>query len=176
MFFRFTGTRSEILRQLAHEEPRRLRLVDRRISRDLETICHKAMAKDPRQRYGTARELADDLRRYLDGESIRARPVRLWERILRYARRRPVEAATAALAVIIAIGVSITFALYQYKIASQLKAYVREIQARERQNDRLAADLAYDHGQSLCEQGDVGQGMLWLVRGMQGAACAGCEA
>jgi eukaryotic-like serine/threonine-protein kinase len=168
----FTGTRSEILRQLAHDEPRRLRQVDRKISRDLETICQKAMAKDAQERYTTARELADDLRRYLDGEPIRARPVRLWERIWRYARRRPAEAAAMALAVMSAIGVSIGFAVYQYKIASQLEAYVQEIQARERQNDRLAADLAYDHGQILCEQGDVGQGMLWLVRGLKGAAHA----
>ena len=36
----------------------------------------------------------------------------------------------------------------------------------------MAAHLAYDHGQALCEQGDVGHGLLWLVRGLQGAAHA----
>ena len=68
--------------------------------------------------------------------------------------------------------VSISFAAYQYRAATQLKSYVRQIESRERQIDRLAADLAYDHGHGLCERGDVGQGMLWLVHGLAGAAHA----
>src|SRR5262249_55770453 len=57
----------------------------------------KCLQKDPARRYGTAVELADDLRRWLDGEPIKARPAGVWERAAKWARRRP--AAAAALAV-----------------------------------------------------------------------------
>src|SRR5262249_9418446 len=68
------------------------RRVNDKIPRDLETICLKAMAKSPGQRYGTARNLAGDLRCYLKGESIQARPVGVGERAWRWARRRPAAA------------------------------------------------------------------------------------
>ena len=50
---------------------------------------------------------------------------------------------------------------------------LEEVQSRQRQVDQQAAHLAYEHGQALCEQGDVGQGILWLVRGLKGAGLAG---
>jgi YD repeat-containing protein len=66
------------------------------LPRDLVTVCQRAMAKDPSERYASAGELADDLGRFLDGEPIRARPVRWWEKGLRWVRRRPVEAGVSA--------------------------------------------------------------------------------
>jgi predicted Ser/Thr protein kinase len=64
--------------------------------RDLETICLECLQKEPSRRYAAAGELADDLRRFLDGKPIRARPASLWERIWKWARRRPALAALAA--------------------------------------------------------------------------------
>src|SRR5262249_19534278 len=82
-------SKAAIVHQVRHEEPRRPRRVNRAVPRDLETICLKAMAKDPGRRYARARELADDLRRFLGGEPIRARRASPWERGWKWAKRRP---------------------------------------------------------------------------------------
>src|SRR5205823_2952720 len=63
--------RAGLIRQVLHEEPPPPRRIDRRIPRDLETIVGKAMAKEPRHRYQTAEQLADDLRRFLADSPIR---------------------------------------------------------------------------------------------------------
>src|SRR5262249_17003896 len=68
------------------------------IPRDLDTIIAHSMERDPDHRYQTAAELADDLRRYLDGRPIVARPVPLFERAWRWAKRnRPLAAAVGAI-------------------------------------------------------------------------------
>jgi eukaryotic-like serine/threonine-protein kinase len=92
----FRGTARMLLHQVLHDEPRPPRKVDDKVPRDLETVCLKAMAKEPGKRYQSARELADDLRRWLRGEPVRARPLGAWERALRWARRRPAVAALVA--------------------------------------------------------------------------------
>jgi WD40 repeat protein len=85
----FRGQTRMLLVQVLQDEPRPPRSLNDRIPRDLETICLKAMAKEPGRRYATARDLADDLRRWLQGEPIQARPVNAWERGWHWARRRP---------------------------------------------------------------------------------------
>src|SRR5581483_8500232 len=75
------------------------------VPRDLETICLKCLHKDPRRRYATAAELADDLARFLDGRPIQARPTGRCEQAVKWARRRPALAGSfAALAVVTALG------------------------------------------------------------------------
>jgi WD40 repeat protein/tRNA A-37 threonylcarbamoyl transferase component Bud32 len=142
----FSGTRCELLTKLATEEPRRLRQLDRTISRDLETICHKAMAKDPRERYATARELADDLKRYLEGESVRARPARLWERAWRHSRRHPSEAA--ALAMVAVTALAVVGLAVGWRFHTRLRhEYDRTDQARhaeEKERRRAEAYLYYN--------------------------------
>jgi WD40 repeat protein/tRNA A-37 threonylcarbamoyl transferase component Bud32 len=100
-------TPQETLRQVLQLDPTPPRQLRPAIPRDLETICLKCLEKRPGRRYATALGLADDLRRYLDGRPILARPVPPWERAGKWARRRPAAAALAAglvLTVLAAIG------------------------------------------------------------------------
>ncbi len=93
----------ETVRQVRDEEvvpPRRLRPG---VPRDLETICLKCLRKEPGHRYASALALADDLRRFLNGEPVLARPVGVWERGVKWARRRPL-AAILVLVSLLAVG------------------------------------------------------------------------
>jgi WD40 repeat protein len=107
----FRGSKLMILTQVVNDEPKAPRRLNDRIPRDLETVCLKAMAKEPARRYATAKELAEDLRRWLGGEAIRARPIGLVERGVRRVRRSPIVAAmtisVGVLLVVIAVGASL---------------------------------------------------------------------
>jgi WD40 repeat protein len=95
----FRGNQRMLLHQVLHDDPKPLRSLDDKIPRDLETICLKAMAKEPHRRYASANEFAADLRRFLNGEPIRARRVGLAERTRRWCRRNPWPCATISLAI-----------------------------------------------------------------------------
>ena len=92
----FRGAPHLVLRRVIEEDPRSLRQYSDQVPRDLETICLKAMAKEPERRYQTAGALAKDLARWLGGEPIQARPVGRPERIYRWCRRNPRVAGLAA--------------------------------------------------------------------------------
>jgi tetratricopeptide (TPR) repeat protein len=85
------------------------------VPKDLATICLKAMDKEPHRRYPSMAELADDLRRYLRGEAIRAKPVGPIRRILRWMKRNPVLSAVSFLAILSVLG-SLFFVLWSYPV------------------------------------------------------------
>jgi tetratricopeptide (TPR) repeat protein len=92
----------ELLRQIALEEPRPPRRLHRAIPAELDTVVLKALAKDPAERYATAQELADDLKRLLEDKPIRARRATPVQRARKWMRRH--RAATWAFACVAAIG------------------------------------------------------------------------
>ena len=89
----FQGNRRMLLLQVVHDQPRSLRQLNASIPRDLETICLKAMANSPERRYSSAGDLSADLRRYLQREPIRARPLGSAEKLVRWCRRYPLAAS-----------------------------------------------------------------------------------
>ncbi len=156
----FRGTPRMLLQQVLHDEPRRPRTLDEHIPKDLETVCLKALAKDPARRYPSAAELAADLRRFLRGEPIRARPVPAWEKAWSWARRRPAVAGllaastVAALALVTAIvGTFYNTRLTAEKHTAELARDSAE-QARlgEAAQRRLAEAFLYFSRVSLAER------------------------
>jgi WD40 repeat protein/tRNA A-37 threonylcarbamoyl transferase component Bud32 len=133
----FRGNRRMLLHQVLHEEPRPPRALNDQVPRDLETICQKAMAKLPNQRYASAGELADDLHRYLKGEPIRARPVRPWERAWRWARRRP--AVAGLLGTLLAVIAGSLAALTTLWLRAEERRAQADLARGEEQKAKVAA-------------------------------------
>jgi WD40 repeat protein len=149
------------------------------VPRDLETVCLKCLEKDPRRRYLTARDVADDLARFLRGEPTRARPLQPWERAGRWARRHPLTAALAgAVVVITAVAFVLVTALWQRAESAHQFSVQRhrealaiaraEADARDRA-ERLSTHLLLERGLRLCEAHDPATGLLWLARALEAA-------
>jgi len=101
----FAGTsRQELLRQIASEEPRPPRKLNKAIPADLETVVLKAMAKNPAERYDTAQHLADDLRRVLEHKPIHARRPTVLQRAAKWSRRHKGAVASVATLLLMAVG------------------------------------------------------------------------
>lgn len=115
----FDGQSQILLHQIRYADPRSPRRVRPEVPRDLETICLKALSKQPAQRYQTAGELAADLRRFLAGQPIVARPIGPWGRLTRWCGRNRVLAATVAVASIAALASgALAYAYYRQYLAS----------------------------------------------------------
>jgi tetratricopeptide (TPR) repeat protein len=92
------GSILEVMQAVIVDEPTAPRRLDPRLPKDVETIVLKAMRKDPLERYPTASELAEDLERFLAGDTIRARPLAAPLRAARWLKRRPWVTATIGVA------------------------------------------------------------------------------
>ncbi len=106
----------ETLDQVRTQEPVPPSHCQKNVPLDLETICLKCLRKEPETRYASAAELADDLERFLAGEPILARPALVGERLLKWARRRPTQAAAFALLVLsllLGSGAAVALSLWQ---------------------------------------------------------------
>ncbi len=165
----------ETLLQVMHEEPVPPTRLLVKVPRDLETICLKCLEKNPQRRYPTALELAQDLDRFLNYEPVKARPVSTLERGWRLCRRKPslaIAVAIATVAAATAVGLSISLAVQEHQAALEIGAALLEVESGRRRADSQAAHAAYEYGQSLCEKGEVAQGLHWFARGMKSARLA----
>jgi len=127
---------------VANQEPIAPRLLVPSVDRDLETICLKCLEKDAKRRYPTAEALADDLRRYLDGEPIAARRVSVVGRAVKWCRRKPWQAALLGMSLAAVAG----FILFQHQNARQereLRAQAEDARAKAQLREKTMAYLLY---------------------------------
>jgi serine/threonine-protein kinase len=134
--------------------PRRLRP---NLARDLETICLKSLEKDPRRRYSSAQALADDLRRYLNGQPIVARPVPAWERLWLWTRRQRALAAGIGLSIVATIALLVGGASYNFRLSrlnTRLRSYNVELDSAREIAEQNARDALATITQMLVRLGD----------------------
>jgi tetratricopeptide (TPR) repeat protein/tRNA A-37 threonylcarbamoyl transferase component Bud32 len=164
----------DLLLKISREEPVAPSRLRRGVPRDLQTICLKCLHKEPQGRYAAAGELADDLRRFLEGEPIRARPVRPWERGLRWARRRPGAAALLASLALLLVFAAASWsaqdqrrrALRDHTAARMEEAFRLHREGRLAEAARLADDVqqTLDREPSLAGLRDAADELLREVR------------
>jgi WD40 repeat protein/serine/threonine protein kinase len=136
----FKGVTSvDTVMQVLHEEPLPPRRLQPNVPCDLETICLKCLEKEPRKRYASARELAEDLCRFREGRPIRARRVGVWEQAGRWCRRNPALAGMlAAMVLLFAAGfAAVTWSYLGAEEARQREALARRQEAEQRERAEL---------------------------------------
>jgi serine/threonine-protein kinase len=123
-------TAGETVLQVISQEPASPSRLNARMPRDLETICLKCLHKDPQRRYATAAALAEDLHRFGRGEPIAARPAGLPERLGKWVRRRPTQAAVLAASLLLAatlVGASLWLVAQQAHQRVAVEADLKEL-------------------------------------------------
>ncbi len=167
-----SADRLRLIDQIKNQEPVRPRALDPRISRDLETLLLKAIEKDPRRRYQAAADMAEDLRRFLDGEPIRARKVGELERVWKWAMRRKAIAGLLLFGVISLIGgmaASLGFSLQARHYADLANARARDSSAAAIEASRVAADSRTVGALAAAESGEIDRGVFGLIEALERA-------
>mgnify|MGYP001356568656 CR=1 FL=1 len=176
--------RSELIRQVRHADITPFPQAGPRIPRDLATIVGKATQRDPRDRYQTAQQMADDLERFLLDQPVLARRHSRTELLLRWARYNPAVAGLAGalllLLILVAAGSAVAAFHFRSLMAQQrLLAQQRETQRQaaeasaarartaEQQTLRGAADLRRARGVQFLEQNDPLRALLCSVRALE---------
>ena len=139
-------SQAEVVQQVLTTDPPPLTTLAPRIPRDLATIVHKSIAREPRQRYATAGEMALDLRRFLEGLPVRARPVTPLERFWRWCMRNPGLAATTSTSAValIALTVVSTSGYLRTRQLNQSIVEAAKEQSRLRESAEKISDLSLE--------------------------------
>jgi serine/threonine-protein kinase len=127
------ATPLDTLLQVRGEDPVPPRRLVPSVPRDLDAVCLTCLRKEPRRRYPSAAALAEDLRRFLAGQPVRARPAGAWERAVRWARRRKAAAALAGVSAAAALSLLTMGAWHQVR----MQGYNTKLQDERDTADRL---------------------------------------
>jgi WD40 repeat protein len=152
----------EVINRVVSAEPPPPRRLRPGVPRDLETICLMCLRKEPGKRYGTALALADDLRRYLNGEPIRARPVGVGERAVKWVRRRPAAAALLAVSALACLALAAGGVVYEV----QLRRALDEARANAEESRRRLVLLNVSEGGHALDEGDWAGSLLWFAEAL----------
>jgi serine/threonine protein kinase len=151
------SNRARLMKLVAHQAPTSPRKVDPTIPRDLETIVLKAIAREPAHRYGSAGQMAEDLRRYLEGRPILARRIGPVERVLRWSRRNPAVAASLAAVLLVLSLASVGMALLwrradELRILSERRRVEAEGSRADAERQRVAAEAHFARARAAVDE------------------------
>jgi serine/threonine protein kinase/Tfp pilus assembly protein PilF len=184
--------RQELLRQIAFEEPVRPRRLDQKVPAELETVVLKALEKCPADRFATAQELADDLRRFLEDRPIRARRPAVVLRMRKWARRHQPVVRTAAAAILLMAALLVGGALWlvgqqgarravtERKVTTALARAETLLAEGDKQTEDATrwkstvqlAVVAVEHAEELVATGEATEELAQRVRQARAAAAA----
>ncbi len=170
-----TPDRNKLIRDVTDAEPQRLRQLVPGLPRDLETIVHKAMAREPNDRYASAQDMAADLRRFVEDRPIQARRVSSSERLHRWCRRNPVVASLTSGVIAALVAVAIVSTVLAFHLSASADAALRAKQTLDQDKHDLEGaaaeqDKLVDQQQFLLGQQYVGNGVRSLDAGDYGEA------
>ncbi len=158
--------RSALIQRIMHDSPERLKKLAPGVPRDLETIVTKAIERDPTRRYASAEALAEDLRRFVKGQPIRARRVSPAERLARWCRRNMALAAFGLVFAPLVIPwllvrrglpkIVAALRIWANSLWSRISGFFRGLRAWQRRDRRRNRDgLDMNHGENSASNGVV---------------------
>ena len=167
------GTAPEILLQVQTATPVPPKRLQPSVPKDLETICLKCLRKEPDKRYRSAKELSEDLERFLSNKPIKARPVSMWERSVKWVGRHPTVASLFVVLLLVVVGAFIGLSLMliethaalkksrlatqkesQAKLQAKLEKHIAQKHRKIAEEAKLVAEKASE--ESLTQQQHVG--------------------
>jgi WD40 repeat protein len=175
--------RSRLVKQVTTEEPVRLDRLSRGVPRDLVTIVHKAIDRDPARRYASAAALGADLQHFIDDEPIQARRIAAAERLLRWCRHNPAVAGLLATVAVLLVGVAAVSAIAAFRIAGARDEATRNareaLEAKEkagvqrhlaeasaRESRQRLTQMYVANGTRLLDEGDLFGALPWLTEAL----------
>jgi serine/threonine protein kinase/WD40 repeat protein len=152
-------TITQTLGLVAEADPVSPRLLNPTVPRDLETICTKCLEKDPRNRYASAEDLADELGRFLDDEPIRARPLAPAAKLARWCRRKPALALAigTGMALLLFVAIGSPIAIYRINVARHQESTLRaRAEAAERETGKQLYAALLEQARATLLSGEMG--------------------
>lgn len=134
------STTAETILQVIQDEPVSVIRIQSKTPKDLETICLKCLQKDPKKRYHSAMELAEDLERFLDHRPIKARPVGIVEQVFRWMKRHP-GIASLLLIIFLLLGIGMSLITWQWREAVHERNRAESAQQSEKQAHAETRDI-----------------------------------